>query len=489
MKLLITIVLWIPLLSVGQNQGNIWYFGHHAGLDFNGGNPIVLQNGQTTFTSCPMTCHAEGTSVLSDSNGDLLLYTNGEKIWNRFHQVLPNGDGLLGGASSTQSSLILPLPGSNQFFYVFTTDDFFNGNLENGLRYSVVDVCRNDGLGDVVQDQKNVPLIDLTAEKLTAVKHSNGLDYWVITHKYFSDAFYAFHLSSSGVSEPIISHVGSVHPTGLQNLGAAIGQMKASPNGEKLAVVNANCDNCIAEYFDFDAATGIVSNPVDIHHDDFAHHYGVSFSSDNSKLYLSGALNSNCIYQYDLLAGNGNPDSVKMSRTVVTNVTPFSPNFFGLQLAPNGKIYASYSPISSGSSIGVINFPNSTGMNCQYVHNAIDLINGITSYGLPNFMDSFQYTNEIPSCIVTGQSENSMMPKLRIFPNPVSHQANIILPNGFNSGVINVTNSLGQLVRYISLNSANEVIFQRENLPAGMYYLQLIDNNSLQFSEKFVITD
>lgn len=481
--------LSIPLLSIGQDQGNIWYFGHSAGLDFNQGEPVALQNGQTYFTGCPMTCHGEGTAVLSDSNGELLLYSNGEKIWNRFHQVMPNGDDLLGGASSTQSSLILPLPGSNHYFYVFTTDDFHNGNLTNGFRYSLVDICRNDGLGAVLENEKNIPLVDMTAEKITAVKHANGIDYWVITHGYFSNSFYAFHLSAVGISDPVISNIGSVHPTGLQNNGGAIGQMKASPNGEKIAIVNGNCSDCIAEYFDFDSGTGVVSNPVNIHYNDFFHHYGVSFSPDNSKLYLASILNGNGIYQYDLQAGNGNPDSVKLSRTLISNIAPFSPNFSGLQLAPDGKIYATYSPINSGSSIGVINFPDSSGLSCEYVHNAIDVSTGITSYGLSSFMDSYQYGNGIPNCLITSSPEYTQRSELLIFPNPVSNQASISIPDGIDSGIIKITNSLGQSVRNIAVNGANQVNFHRNNLTAGIYYLQLIKNNSVLDSRKLVIAD
>ncbi|MFC7667853.1 hypothetical protein ACFQT0_10980 [Hymenobacter humi] len=50
----------------------------------------------------------------------LLFYTNGETVWNRKHQPMPNGRKLMGSGSSTQSALIVPDPGSGNVFYIFT---------------------------------------------------------------------------------------------------------------------------------------------------------------------------------------------------------------------------------------------------------------------------------------------------------------------------------------------------------------------------------
>jgi len=100
-------MILFPSFCFSQKQGNIWYFGDHVGLDFSTGNPITLVNGQTDAS-------VEGTAVMSDSSGALLFYSDGSKIWNRNHQIMPNGDSLLGHWSSTQSSLIIPLPGSSK---------------------------------------------------------------------------------------------------------------------------------------------------------------------------------------------------------------------------------------------------------------------------------------------------------------------------------------------------------------------------------------
>src|SRR4030095_5377101 len=86
--------------SFSQNPTNIWYFGSNAGLDFNGGSPIAISNGQTNTT--------EGTAVMCDASGNLLFYTDGITVWNKNHSVMSNGSGLHGGYSSSQSALIIP---------------------------------------------------------------------------------------------------------------------------------------------------------------------------------------------------------------------------------------------------------------------------------------------------------------------------------------------------------------------------------------------
>jgi len=394
-KIAILVLLFCANDCFSQMQGNIWYFGDHAGIDFSLGNPYGIGGGQTYFVGGT---HNEGTASICDNQGNLLFYTNGEKIWDRNHTVMPNGDSLSGGASSSQSSLIVPQPGSSRYFYVFTTDDFFQHQLAGGFRYSIVDMCLNNGNGDVVPGEKDILKNYPVAEKLTAVRHGNGTDYWIIVHKYYSDAFLAYHLTSTGIfGGSIVSNVGSVHPQGSQiGTGAAIGQLKASPSGNKLALVTANDSNNIAEYFDFDINTGVVSNCVNIQSDPNYNYYGVSFSPDNSKLYITGCLNFNGIYQFDLNAGGGHPDSVRDSRT---NITTLPYNFWGLQLGKNGRIYVTHKEMGGFPWLSAINNPNVAGTGCNYVEKIVNLGGRDASYGLPNFIDSYDYSNTVTDCI------------------------------------------------------------------------------------------
>ena len=365
-------------ISFAQKEGNIWYFGENAGLDFNSGNSVALTNGAMLTN--------EGCASISDNTGNLLFYTDGITVWNRNHVQMPNGFGLMGHPSSTQAALIVQKPGSNNIYYIFTTPGQVNLDGFFGFRYSEVDISVQSGLGDVIA--KNILLHYPVTEKVTAVKHKNGCNLWVIAHEWNTNEFRAYLISNSGISaNPVISNTGTVHAGG--NIGSslntnAIGQMKASPDGSKIALAIRTMG--IFELFDFDNATGEVSNPLSFPpiRD---RTYGVEFSPDGTKLYGSLGMYQQ-LYQYDLLAGSS--ADIINSCALVGSTTG---DFLGaLQLASDGKIYCA---IADRSYIAAIANPNALGIACNYVENAVSLSGKISLLGLPTFMQShfyFQFT-------------------------------------------------------------------------------------------------
>lgn len=243
-----------PSVSRAQGQAQNWYFGNQAAVRFNATGPVALTNGALVSY--------EGCATLSDPNGQLLAYSNGEAVWDSQHQIMPNGASGLGGHNSTsQSSLLLPMPGSLTKVYLFCQDAIDN-DLVGGLRYSVLDFALRGGLGDVTAT-KGVVLPTPTVggkvtEKMAAVRHANGRDYWIVVHGWQSNAFYSFLLSPTGIAAaPVTSAVGSIHQGGGSFFGDgnAIGCMKASPDGKHLAL--AKRDD-LTELYDFDNATGQV---------------------------------------------------------------------------------------------------------------------------------------------------------------------------------------------------------------------------------------
>ncbi|MDO7886993.1 T9SS type B sorting domain-containing protein [Hymenobacter cheonanensis] len=323
----------------------------------------------------------EGCTSLSDASGQLLAYSNGESIWDSQHQMMPNGTAGLGGNNSTsQAALLLPKPGDPTKAYLFCLDAIEN-NLVGGLRYSVVDFSLRGGLGDITAT-KGVILPTPTiggkvTEKLAAVRHANGHDYWIVVHGWQSNAFYSFLFSSAGVSSaPVTSNVGAIHQGGGSFFGAgnAVGCMKASPDGRHLALAQRDSQ---CELYDFDNATGSVSNYVRLASHDYT--YGVEFSPDNSKVYTTYSLDGQ-ITQYNLLAGSA--AAIVSSATLITSAERLG----NLVLGPDNKIYV----VSYGNSyLHVIDNPNATGTACNYKTRAVTLAGKQGLNGLPNFANTY----------------------------------------------------------------------------------------------------
>ncbi|RDC66532.1 TolB-like translocation protein [Adhaeribacter pallidiroseus] len=358
---------WFPKVSWAQKEANIWYFGERAGLDFSSGKATPLTNS--------MLSTMEGCATISDKEGNLLFYTNGVSVWNREHKLMPNGNRLMGHRSSTQSAVIVPRPLNPNTYYIFTAD--LQSQLY-GLRYSEVDMKLQKGLGDIAK--KNNFLVSPVSEKLTAVKHSNNTDYWVITHKWGTDGFYAYQVTAAGVSrQPVVSNVGTAHKGKNKE---AIGAMKASPDGKKLALALWR-DSNLFEVFDFNNKTGKVSNPLAFEHYDEA--YGVEFSPDGTKLYgtTNGIGNvAPQIWQFNLL---GSRQAVEESATLIA--VSKADKIGSLQLGPDGKIYLAK---EKEKTLGVINNPNTPGLGCNYVDEGQMLsAESHSELGLPNFVQSY----------------------------------------------------------------------------------------------------
>ncbi|MDB4094501.1 PKD domain-containing protein, partial [Flavobacteriaceae bacterium] len=375
---------------------------------------------------------AEGCSSISDFNGNLLFYSDGRNVWDKNHQIMPNanyraGSGLLGDPSSTSSALIVPRPGNPDHYYVFTVDEPHHNNAwafpnqgpanrdgtplssysegvsytipseddgyNNGLNYSLLDLTLNSGNGDIDATEKNLHLLTYDpsdpdqeafkcSEKITAVKHNDGQSYWVLSH--FMDVFYAFRVNASGVNTtPVTTQITpNISINGYRR--NAIGYMKSSPDGTKLVISHTEQGTSQGEdanntgsiwIYDFDDATGTVSNPVNIINNTDV--YGTAFSPDSSKLYTTG---SNSVLQFDLEATD-----VPVTRTSIYTGSRF---IAAIQLAPNGKIYAVNT--ANNVTLDVINSPNELGALCDYNASGQSLAKGTyTRLGLPPFIQSF----------------------------------------------------------------------------------------------------
>jgi PKD repeat protein len=354
MKLqLVLIGLLIFINCSGQKQDNIWYFGTHAGLDFSSGTPVKLESG--------MLDSFEGEASISSPEGKLLFYTDGVTVYDASHNIMLNGEGLWGSTHSTQSGIIIPIPGSSSHYLIFTLDYAYS---DGTFAYSEVDMSKNNGFGEVLS--KNNFIQTGCTEKITAVLHKNLHDIWVVIHERENDVFKSFLIDATGFhNNAVVSSTGPV-------ITAPQGYMKTSSNGNMLAMALYHQQS--VEIFNFDNSTGIVSYTYGFAYPDAT--YGVEFSRNNSMLYVSVSYDLKQIYQINI----ANRTSALIA---IPAMAPAA-----LQLGPDGKIYvARYDRPDTGSSyLGVINSPELAGTDCNYVDEAILLGSGMSKMGLPSFI-------------------------------------------------------------------------------------------------------
>ena len=378
-----------PECAADEKFANTWYFGFKAGLDFNQASadslPKVLTNGAMDAPA--------GSGVMSDKDGKIIFYSNGETVWNGDGTVMTNGTGLAGNRFTTDGPLPLKMPGivmpgQPTRYLLFTLDSTV------GLSYSEIDIPAGGGPGTVIAATKNTPLARGTAEKLTGVFHKNGCDIWVITHGWGDakvgndnrgDAFLAYRVTIAGVQPvPIISVIGSLHAPSKAALGYK-GQMKVTPDGQRLALARYSevlgDSSSTVELFGFSTSTGQVSAnpqvPYIVDHGQ-GKYYGVSFSP-GSYLYAT-VRNPPKLLQFDI-SGNG-----PVTRQDIPLKQNAPADLGSMQAAPDGKIYVAR---NNQPELGFIAYPDSLGAKARYADDSLKLGGSRRSgLGLVNFNQS-----------------------------------------------------------------------------------------------------
>jgi len=418
-SLLILSIIFCNAIFSQDYIANQWYFGENCGVDFSTTPPTSLSGGQITGL--------EGCATIGDSQGNLLFYSDGMNVYNANHDVMENGDNLTGHWSSAQSALILPVlfDRNSKLYYLFTLDDGGAEHLADGWRYSIIDMSENGGLGAVTED-KNILIEEMMTERQVAVPHSNQQDIWLIGHRWESNEFVAYLISSQGISEtPVVSAVGSVHEGGwsanpdYNGWVNAAGFIKASLQWDKLAVSQ---HDAVIELFDFDNSTGIVSNPRTSVTFDRA--FGIEFSPDGTKLYATYDIYANAkLIQFDL----SQEEPMSSYTTIQTSYSRLD----ALQLGPNGKIYVAK---EGDYYLGEISNPNGSGEDCDYISEGIYLGGNQCSYGLP-------YTYYYPGYPGFDNEQSTPMeiiPLSSVYPNPVKDNLTITLEGKFSLEVYNI---------------------------------------------------
>ncbi len=390
------IFLLLLLCSIGYHRAqaqreNVWIFSEFNGLDFNVPGPL-------SFISSAFSTGGWNSASVCDLSGQLLFYTEGNKVWDRNHNVMPNGINLLPLTISICpiNTLIVPMPDSASKYYVFALTEQFE-QPAGALYYSIVDMDLNGGMGDVVAGRNGI-FVDSNLSPILQGVAGADCNVWAITMPLRNEGednrYKAFEINAAGVNpNPVVSVMPGLSTSVTSN-------WDVSPDGKKFAFAGNG-----AELYDFNPATGLISNPIRL--DSALGCVSVCFSPDNKKLYTNGASIAMGIVnirldQYDITSNN----LAAIMASGIQIAAPLEPS--PMKRGPDGKIY--YYDQLYGSNLGWIQFPNLAGMACSPSNTAIPLAiaNGgeqpYTRGGFPNSIaeagkpDTLSYRKDTVFC-------------------------------------------------------------------------------------------
>ncbi len=368
-----------------------WVFGDSAGINFNAPQPVAMHT--SNFGN-------EGSVAVSDpETGELLFYSNGAKCWKANGQLMLHGDSLLGNGSyywnsttptsgnisTSQGVCVVPVINDPDKYYLFSLSTY--ASHPNTLYYSVVDRKLDNGAGDIDPARKNI-LLDKTqlSEAMVAVPGDCN-DVWLLVHDFKYPDFRAYHITANGIdTTPVVSTIGNTIPD--RGPAATYNAMAVSPDRRRIAITGRVLSDEATLLCQFDPASGVLSNhikimgiaPIRTPQARFATDggYGICFSPDNTKLYITtteyGILSAKMrLCQFDV--SNFDSTAIARSKYAVYETE------LAIYAAPGIRLYngAIYLCVRAGvgsnpeGQINKINNPNIAGAGCNYQERAIVL--------------------------------------------------------------------------------------------------------------------
>jgi len=530
--ILSALLLFITIGVWGQLENANWYFGKHAGLNFESG-VVALTDGEND------TIYRASTTV-SDGDGNLLFYSIGNDVWNRNHELMPN----CGSSIFAETQVIMPYPGDANKYYIFSAND------TDGYFYSIVNMSLNGGLGDV--EVYNVTLSSIPnpsnwkyAEQMLVTKHSDNESYWLIIQPgTLNEEYFAIRVDDSGISNtPIISEFNCkgypVTPISISASGSLISSI------ELQGVLGGGSEDYFLSILNFDNTTGLISCFIDENGQSIGvgnkpegwiesdNYLSVEFSKNSRFVYVlqkGDASNKFIIIQYDL--DNISTNTALETASVLSSVVDIEKAT--LRRAINNKIYVT--SLNGSEYISVINNPNALGSANNFTENQIDLLgnkgkklpylvpesfcfstltitedvfaggtnyrsagNTITAsntifndaiaeydagniiYLKPNFHAKYgsnfvafiEGCNDAPKKNITNSKRfvNNTTKSVNLYPNPTKNTVFVESTNAVESFVL--SNSYGKIYYNALASNPNKITIDMSNIPLGIYFLKI----------------
>ncbi len=348
----------------------VWVFGRGTGLDFSRGGLDTIKSN---------TSGNEGfASVVDPVSGKLLFYSNGNKVWDAGHNVMPNGSALMGNGQTTGNPSqitsyrgvgIVPVIGSERKYYLFSVTPvggFVAGQTPySGMFYSIVDMSNNNGMGDIEGGKKNIHLNkDTLTEGVTAIP-GNNCDIWIcVVAALPHPVIKSYRITYQGIDTiPVISAMPNVFPNQMPSGSYGAG-LSFSSDRTKAALSLYTTGVPSLVLLNFNPESGEFTQPIAL-----ATNKAISntvFSPDNTKLYADEYVYpNNPLLQFDI--------SVADSTTIVNSllrITTTKATYDRAFKLYNDTLYIHH--INSAICSRIVN-PNGSGNACGLQENVITL--------------------------------------------------------------------------------------------------------------------
>lgn len=494
MKRIILFLLIIKNCSsaFSQKEDYVWRLGDNGGINFNGGvdtfsvpNPNFYLFNETNASTC-------------DSSGNLLLFTNGIVLFNANSDTALNGDSLNPSESTTmfepvglglpQADLILRKPATSNIYYLFhETFDSDTASIyplqTNILYYSIIDITLDSGRGGIISGKKNLHFYDndtLLPGKLTAMRHGNGRDWWLISKRACYPEMIEWLITPDTILGPYIVTLANDPNTCYDDIP---GQACFSPQGDKYAIYYGSRN---VYSYEFDRCSGNLTETFHTYVADsvFTYPYGCAFSPSGKYLYLTTTL---AVYQFDMTASNISASMIRVALYDGFNSPspPFATHFCFMKLAPDNKIY-----ISTDNGCDVmhrIEFPDSAGIGCNVLQHSFYMptVNVSTVPNIPDYKLGALVGSGCDTILGIKNLSDRIQNEITVSPNPAHDNFTVHFSSQLQKSQLEIFNVLGEKIYSANINSF-PLTLNCESFPAGIYLVK-VQSTKGSANQKLVI--
>jgi hypothetical protein len=416
-----------------QKEDNVWLLG-----SFNTSQDSVLKSCTLDFNGDSLKINfvnkivpsIRSNSMLCDSTGSLMCYTNGKNVYDSNYEIMENGENFYpsgdfeNGFPFVNSFIILPLPNQkNKFIYIYGKPEILSAQgviAYTKFYYAIGDISLNNGLGAIISRDNVFSTEPTYVGQITAVRHGNGRDWWLFAQHAWKSDMHIYLITDQGIE------LAGTHVFYDAQGDGALAQTVFSPDGKWFARYRSHGPfpaeyKTTLDFFDFDRCTGVLVNRRIRSYNVPGYPGGVAFSESSKLMYVA---RWDTMYQYDMTASD-----ILASETVVAVYDGFLADynlptrFFHMRLAPDHKIYCAVSNYNSRY-LHVIDQPDSIGIACNVRQHGVHLP-VFNDWIIPN-IPYYRLYNEVGSdcdTLLTSSQEDLLEEKTRLIvisPNPAS---------------------------------------------------------------------